>query len=194
MIEKIKELYNKHKEVIVYIFFGGATTLVNLLAYWIFELILGEELYLVSNFIAWVIAAIFAYFVNKIFVFTSKSWAPKVILKESLEFLGARVFSFGVEELGMLMFVDGFKFKNISFDIFSITITGQLIAKVILAVIVVILNYFFSKFIIFRKNKVNQEDKLIDEIENASLETKAKESQPSENSAKENKSPKEDNK
>lgn len=153
MINKIKELYKKHKELIVYVFFGGLTTLVNLAIFWIFDLILGEDLYLVSNFIAWVLAAIFAYFVNKLFVFASKSWAPKVILKESVEFLGARVFSFVVEELGMLMFVDGFKFKNISFEVFGITITGQIIAKAILAVIVVILNYFFSKFIIFKKKK-----------------------------------------
>ena len=153
MIAKINELYLKHKELILYIFFGGLTTLVNLVAYWAFDLILSSELYLVTNLIAWVLAALFAYFVNKIFVFVSTSWAPLVILKEGLEFFGARVFSFVVEELGMLLFVDGLNFKDISFTIFGFTVTGALIAKVILAVIVVILNYFFSKFIIFKKKK-----------------------------------------
>ena len=153
MIAKIKELYAKYKELILYVFFGGLTTLVNLVVYLLFDLILSSELYLVTNLIAWVLAALFAYFVNKIFVFVSTSWAPKVILKEGLEFFGARVFSFFVEELGMLLFVDGLNFKDISFVCLGFTVTGALIAKVILAVIVVILNYFFSKFIIFRKKK-----------------------------------------
>ena len=156
---KIKELYKKYKELILYVFYGGLTTLVNLVAYWVFDVILGPDLYLVTNVIAWVIAATFAYVVNKLFVFDSKSWAPAIIGKEILEFLGARVFSFGVEELGMLMFVDGFNFKDIAIDIFGIfTLTGALIAKIILAVIVIILNYFFSKFIIFKKKNEEEGD------------------------------------
>ncbi len=158
MIAKIKELYQKYKEIILYFFFGGLTTLVNLVAYWLFDLILTSKLYLVTNLIAWVLAALFAYFVNKIFVFESTSWAPSVILKEGLEFFGARVFSFIVEELGMLLFVDGFNFKDISFVVLGFTVTGALIAKVILAVIVVILNYFFSKFIIFKKKRPQSEN------------------------------------
>ncbi|MBQ7225825.1 MAG: GtrA family protein [Clostridia bacterium] len=152
-MNKLKELYQKHKEVILYIFYGVLTTLVNLIVYWIFELILGKDLYLVSNTIAWVLAAAFAYVVNKLFVFESKSWAPKIISKEIIEFFGARVFSFGVEELGMLLFVDGFDFKSFAFEILGFTVTGTFIAKVILAVIVIILNYFFSKFFIFKKKK-----------------------------------------
>ena len=149
---KIKELYEKYKELILYVFYGGLTTLVNLVAYWVFDLILGADLYLVTNTIAWLVAAAFAYVVNKLFVFDSKSWAPRIIGKEILEFFGARVFSFFVEELGMLMFVDGFGFKDIAIDIFGIfTLTGAIIAKIILAVVVIIMNYFFSKFIIFKK-------------------------------------------
>lgn len=148
---KIKELYQKYKEIILYIFYGGLTTLVNFVAYWLFDLILGKDLYLITNTIAFIVAAIFAYVVNKLFVFEAKSWSLKVVRKELVEFFAARLFSFGVEELGMLMFVDGFKFKNIAFDVFGYTVTGHFIAKVILAVVVIILNYFFSKFFIFKK-------------------------------------------
>lgn len=155
---KIKDLYNKYKEIILYVFYGGLTTLVNFIAYWLFDLILGAELYLVTNIIAWVIAAVFAYVVNKLFVFDSKSWAPTVLAKELPGFFGARVFSFVVEELGMLMFVDGFDFKSIGIDIFGIfTLSGAMIAKIILAIVVIILNYFFSKFFIFRKKKDEDE-------------------------------------
>jgi putative flippase GtrA len=72
---------------------------------------------------------------------------------EGGEFLLARVFSFLVEEAGLWLLVDILGFDSFSFKIIGITITGALIAKVILAVVVIILNYFFSKFIIFKKDK-----------------------------------------
>ncbi len=150
-MSKIKELFTKHKEIILYIIFGVLTTLVNFVAYVLFDLILDKELYLVTNLIAWVIAALFAYIVNKLFVFSVKSFDTRTVLRELLEFFGARAFSFLIEEAGMVLFVEVFAFKHISIDLSFFTITGDLIAKVILAVIVIILNYFFSKFIIFKK-------------------------------------------
>lgn len=151
MMSKIKSLYLKHKEIILYIIFGALTTLVNFVAYILFDLILDKELYLVTNLIAWVIAALFAYVVNKLFVFEVKAFDAKTITRELLEFLGARVLSFLIEEAGLLLFVEVLAFKNIAIDLSFFTLTGDLIAKVILAVIVIILNYFFSKFIIFKK-------------------------------------------
>jgi putative flippase GtrA len=67
-MKKIKELYQKYKELILYVIFGVLTTLVNLVTFMVCEPLLGEDLYLVSNFIAWVGAALFAFFVNKLFV------------------------------------------------------------------------------------------------------------------------------
>ena len=151
MMMKIKDLLYKYKELITYVIFGGLTTLVNFVAFYVVTQILGEDLYLINNAIAWVVSVVFAYVTNKLFVFESKSWNLKLVAKESVEFVGARVFSFLIEEGGMLLFVSVLGFGEISFNIFGFTITGQLIAKLILAVIVVIMNYFFSKFIIFRK-------------------------------------------
>ena len=150
---KIKALFEKHRELILYLVFGVLTTLVNFIVFWLMELILGKELYLISNAIAWVAAVVFAYVTNKLFVFESKSWSRAALLSEIPEFLGARVFSFLIEEAGMWLFVDLIGFAAISFTLFGITVTGTLIAKAILAVIVVILNYFFSKFIIFKNKK-----------------------------------------
>ena len=155
---KIKELVVKYKELLLYLIFGVLTTLVNLLTFWIFTKILGEELYLVNNAIAWGVGVIFAFVTNKLFVFESKSWVSKTAGKEFVEFVGARLFSFGVEEGGMWLFVDILAFGGMSLTILGFTITGQIIAKLVLAVIVVILNYFFSKFIIFKKSK-NQGDR-----------------------------------
>lgn len=151
MMMKIKDLLYKYKELITYVIFGGLTTLVNFVAFYVVTQILGEELYLLNNAIAWVVSVVFAYVTNKLFVFESKSWNLKLVAKESVEFVGARIFSFLIEEGGMLLFVSVLGFGEISFNIFGFTITGQLIAKLILAVVVVIMNYFFSKFIIFRK-------------------------------------------
>ena len=140
----IKNLFNKYKEIISYLFFGVMTTLVNFVSFWAFNKILGESLYLISNVIAWVISVVFAYVTNKLWVFESKSWKFRVLLKEVPEFFAARVFS-------LWLFVDKLGFDKFSFLLFEFKVTGKLIAKVLLAVIVVILNYFFSKFIIFAK-------------------------------------------
>ncbi len=148
---KIKELIIKYKELLLYLIFGVLTTLVNLATFWIFTKILGEELYLINNAIAWVVGVVFAFITNKLFVFESKGWSSKTAGKEFIEFVGARLFSFGVEEGGMWLFVDALSFGEKSFTLFGFTITGQIIAKLALAVIVVILNYVFSKFIIFKR-------------------------------------------
>ncbi len=150
---KIKELLLKYKEIIIYLVFGVLTTIVNLFAFWLFSQLLGEELYLLNNAIAWVIAVVFAFITNKLFVFESKSWSIKIAGKELLEFVGARLFSFGVEEGGMWLFIDILGFGEKGITIFGIFISGQIIVKILLSVIVVILNYFFSKFIIFKNKK-----------------------------------------
>ena len=147
----IKALWGKHKEILLYLIFGVLTTLVNFVSFWLMELLIGEELYLASNAVAWVLAVVFAYVTNKLFVFESKSWSRAALAAEIPEFLGARIFSFLLEEGGMWLLVDILGFRSFSFALVGITATGNLIAKAILAVVVVILNYFFSKLIIFKR-------------------------------------------
>ena len=153
MMNWIKSVLNKYKELILYVLFGGLTTLVNFVVFYLLNIATGEEYYLVNNVIAWFAAVIFAYITNKLWVFESKSLAVKTVFKELAEFFSARIFSLGVEEGGLWLFVDKLGFDSFSFSLFGFEVTGKLIAKLVLAVIVVILNYFFSKFIIFKKNK-----------------------------------------
>ncbi|MCC8016122.1 MAG: GtrA family protein [Clostridiales bacterium] len=157
-MNKIKELFAKYKEIITYVVFGALTTLVNFVMFWGANKIFGDKYYLINNALAWIISVIFAYVTNKLWVFDSKSWAIKIVAKEALEFVAARLFSFVVEEGGLLLFVDVLGFSKYSFTVLGFEITGQLVAKVILAVIVVILNYFFSKFVIFRQEKSKKEN------------------------------------
>lgn len=149
----MKKLFVKYKELITYVIFGVLTTAVNFVTFWLMNLILGEKLYLLNNVIAWIVSVVFAYVTNKLWVFDSKSWSIKVIGKEIPEFVGARLFSLAVEEGGLLLFMNVMHFEKLAFTIFGFNVTGTLIAKVILAVIVVILNYIFSKLVIFKHKK-----------------------------------------
>ena len=147
----IKNLIIKYKELIIYGIFGAGTTLVNFLTYKLFNMLLGVDYYLVSNIIAWFVSVVFAYVSNKLFVFESKSWDLKLVAKEVSSFFAARVFSFLVEEAGLFLLVDICGMKDFAFEVYGFTISGNMISKVILAVVVVVMNYFFSKFVIFRK-------------------------------------------
>ena len=149
-MKTITTIFIKYKEIITYIIFGVLTTVVNFFAFWLFTKIFGENLYLVNNAIAWVVGVVFAYVTNKLFVFESKSWNLKLITKEITGFLGARIFSFLIEEGGMFLFISGLGLGEKSLELLDFTITGQFIVKILLAIIVVVLNYVFSKFFIFK--------------------------------------------
>lgn len=149
----MKRLFVKYKELITYVIFGALTTAVNFVTFWLMNLVLGERLYLLNNIIAWVISVAFAYVTNKLWVFESKNWNVKVIGKEIPEFVGARLFSLALEEGGLLLFMNVLHFGKFAFTLLGFNITGTLIAKVILAVIVVIINYIFSKLVIFKNKK-----------------------------------------
>lgn len=153
----MRDFFSRHREIILYIIFGALTTLTNFIAFWLFGFMLGDGLYLVTNVIAWLVSVIFAYFTNKLFVFESKSFAPRVLLPEIGEFFGARMFSFLLEEFGLWLLVDILSFGELELSVLGLSVGGQMIAKVILAVIVVITNYVISKFLIFKNNKSKEQ-------------------------------------
>lgn len=137
MIEKIKQkLFTR--EIILYLVAGVLTTIVNIISYHIFCNIIGIES-LISNGIAWVLSVLFAYVANDKFVFVQEKMTKQQEFKKFVKFITARLFSFGVDEAGMFLFVE-------------IVFIHNIIAKIIMNVIVVILNYIFSKVFIF-KNK-----------------------------------------
>ena len=137
MIQKIRILLEKYRELISYLFFGVLTTAVNFIVYLPVYNILGLSAS-VSNMIAWVVAVGFAYFVNKIYVFRSLDWSRKTVIPELTKFVAARVLS-GVLETGILL---------VTVDILG---WNGNIWKFVTQVLVVISNYVFSKLIVFRK-------------------------------------------
>lgn len=147
----MKQLFLKYKELILYIFFGAVTTLVDLVVFKLCCVLFGTNLYLVWNVVAWAAAVLTAFFTNKLWVFESKSWAPRVLRRELPTFVGARVASLLIAEAGMFVAIDLLGFGVWSVALPFITLDGHDICKIFLQVIVLILNYIFSKLVIFKK-------------------------------------------
>ncbi len=163
-MEKIKSLFIKYKEIIMYIIFGVMTTLVNWVVYTVLIKIFGSAaesqtvlftlfgrsittkvFYIfIANFVAWVAGVLFAFVTNKLWVFESKSWRFGLVMKELWLFVLARLITGVLEWFGVpLLWAIG-----LDQDLFGI---DGFLAKIVVSVIVVILNYIFSKLIIFRK-------------------------------------------
>ena len=131
-------LIKKYKNVLSYLFFGACTTIINILVYNIFYYVINAS-NVISNIIAWIIAVLFAFITNKLFVFESKSIAGEVIFQELLSFLGCRIFT-GLLDLGIMY---------VAVD--CLTQSGML-WKFISNVLVIVLNYIASKLFIFKKD------------------------------------------
>lgn len=137
MIKLIKELLIKYKELVRYGVCGIITTATNVIAFHVCYEICGIQL-LVSNTIAWILAFLFAFISNKLWVFESKEWTGKKAIAEMLGFLFARLATLVLDTFLMWFMVD------------ILALDGTL-SKVISNVITIAINYIASKFIIFKK-------------------------------------------
>lgn len=150
-MEKLKKLLNR--ETILYIVFGVATTAVNYIVFHLLYNVLWHQNHsLAANAAAFVAAVIFAFVVNKLFVFESRSWDAATLKREIPSFLGARIGSFGIEEAGLFLAEKVFKLGGVV----AITIGGTAfdwitVVKIALAFVVVALNYVFCKLFVFKK-------------------------------------------
>ena len=142
-MKKLKELYAAHREIISYLFFGVATTVVSWIAYALAVRGLGMAVN-PGNIFSWVVSVTFAFVTNKLWVFQSKSWAWPLWLKEAGAFYAGRVFSGLVEILGLPLLM------KLGLDQPLFGIEG-FAAKLVVTVVVIILNYILSKFLAFRK-------------------------------------------
>lgn len=159
----MKDLWNKYKEVITYVIFGVLTTVVSWGSYTVFVNMLSMKVF-VGNLLSWICAVAFAYITNKLWVFESKSWRPSVIGKEIVSFVAARGVT-GVIEIVCVPLLAKTGFDTIFYNILekadikmNILFTDGIYSKIVLAVIVVIVNYFLSKFLIFKKKKEKSND------------------------------------
>ena len=141
-MDKIKTLFVKYKEILLYLLFGGLTTVVSWGSYAFFVL-LGLSV-TPANALSWICAVLFAFVTNKLFVFESRSWALASTLREAGEFFGARILSGLLTLAGVPLLI------RIGLDQPIFGVEGML-AKGTMSVIEVALNYVASKLVIFRK-------------------------------------------
>lgn len=137
MFGKLCFLIKKYWDVLSYLFFGVLTTVVNYIVYLPVYNLAGLSAAL-SNAIAWVVAVAFAYLTNKPFVFRSHDWSAKTVIPELTKFVSCRVASGLAETLILLVSVDLLGWN------------GN-IWKLITSVLVVVMNYFASKLLVFKK-------------------------------------------
>lgn len=139
-LKTIQGLYYQYKEIINYLVFGGLATIVNFVSYYLFARLLGID-EVISSGLSWFASVLFAYITNKLFVFESKTNTIKDFLKEMTTFFLARVLS------GILCDVGTFALMVKVFHI------NDIFSKIVTQVMVVIVNYVFSKFFIFKNQK-----------------------------------------
>ena len=135
----LKRLIVKYWDILTYLFFGGLTTLVNYLVYLPCYNLLGFSAS-VSNVIAWAAAVLFAFLTNKPFVFKSHDWSAQTVLPELAKFVSCRIGSGVLDTVIIFVTVDWLGWN------------GNWM-KLATSVLVVILNYFASKLLVFRKGE-----------------------------------------
>lgn len=136
-MKKIQELIKKHWDIISYLFFGCVTTLVNYVVYYL----LYNGIHLsgaYSNGIAWAVAVAVAFLTNKPFVFKSHDWSAKTVRPELVKFVGSRIGSGLLETVMIYITVDW------------LGLNGNII-KLLTSVLVMVLNYVASKWLVFKK-------------------------------------------
>ena len=135
-------LFQRYREIILYCVFGACTFVVSVGSYALCNRVLGINV-LVANAISWVFAVLFAFFTNRKWVFNGDSHATKNLWGQMASFFGGRLFTLAVEEAILAVFVSWLDFDEIA-------------VKLVAQVVVIVLNYFISKFWVFRKEKAAQ--------------------------------------
>ena len=133
----IIEALRKNKQLLLYLFFGICTTAINTICYWLLydALTLSN---IVSTILAWLAAVLFAFVTNKVFVFESKRTNTTDRINEVISFFGCRLLT-GILDVAIMAFaVDMLQWNG-------------LLWKLISNIIVTIINYIASKYLIFRK-------------------------------------------
>ncbi len=140
-MNNIINLYKKYQEIINYLIVGVLTTIVSIVTYFLFSLILDIEnniLFILANVLSWICAVIFAYITNKKFVFNTTTSSKKEEIKVFSMFVSSRITTLLIELAFMFITV-------------KVILINDKIAKVIAQFIVIILNYVLSKLFVFKK-------------------------------------------
>lgn len=148
-LKSLADWYRKHQEGMRYLVFGALSTVVNILVYTIFAVVIlkgidNDSLRVnISEIIAFIVAVIFAYITNKLYVFNSKTNGFKELAKEITSFFSCRIFT----EIISILMMNSAVWFGIN-DIFM---------KIVSNIVVIILNFVFSKILIFKGSKERED-------------------------------------
>lgn len=131
--------YIKHKEVLMYLFFGGIAFFLNLGLFVLFHDVMKIQ-ELLANCISWVLCVLFQYFTNRTWVFDGQVDNAGDFVKQMTSFFGGRIFTLLVEEVIILVFITWLGFNS-------------MMVKLVAQVIVIVLNYVVSKMFVFKEDK-----------------------------------------
>ena len=126
-----------HNKILRYVFYGGLTTLVNLVVYFLLRKLLHVPI-VPANIVSVTAAILFAYYVNSRFVFETKAVGFSEHLSEFVRFVGARLSTMALEVGGVWFMAE-------------VIHMNDYFAKVLIQFIILVLNYVFSKFLVFTK-------------------------------------------
>ena len=135
----ISALLQRYKSQLLYLFFGGCTTLVNIAVYGLCAHMAGLST-TVSTVIAWAASVLFAYLTNRTWVFESRAHTASDILREMGSFFLCRLATGGLDLAIMYVCVDRLGFPDMP-------------VKLLSNVLVIVLNYVASKLFIFTKKE-----------------------------------------
>ncbi|MCI8659089.1 MAG: GtrA family protein [Lachnospiraceae bacterium] len=127
-----------NREIIFYFIFGVLTTLVDWISYRVMTRCYGTD-YRIATTGAWTAAVLFAFATNKLFVFRSRSLNPRKVWREFVPFVACRIATGLFTLAAMIALVDGMGIRR------------DFICKIVVSGISLILNYVFSKWLVFRK-------------------------------------------
>ena len=160
---KMKNLFNKYREIITYLVFGVITTAVSMGVY--FAILLFAEhvgkispedasfnaIRLVAQILQWVAGVLTAFFTNKKWVFNAGGTTKKQTVRELSQFALARVGTLGLDTaltFGTVWILNAFNYVPFKF---ILTFTADLWSKIVASIVVVITNYIISKYLVFKK-------------------------------------------
>lgn len=134
---RLFEIYKKNKQAVLYLFFGGLTTVGCIFIFWLCTSILHIN-ELIANVIAWVCGVLFAFFTNRKWVFEAHTKSVSDFLKQLYSFSGGRLVTLAIEEVIILVFV-------------TMLHVNRMLVKIVAQVIVIVLNFVISKWVVFKK-------------------------------------------
>ena len=133
----LQPLYQKRKAVLLYVLFGGLTTVISIGTFWVGHDVLSLNEH-IANILSWVLAVLFAFVTNRVWVFSAPTKTKTAFFGQLLRFYGGRLTTLGVEEILLFVFITVLKVNGLA-------------VKVGAQVVVLILNYVVNKYFVFKK-------------------------------------------